>query len=537
MTAPITAAIEPDEAAAAERSSDDLTGRDRMVANVIASWAGHLVFIVAGFIMPHQIDRHIGQVGLGVWDFGWTAVNYFFLAQIGVGVSVNRYVAKYRAARDTEGLGRMISSVMILQVCAACIVMLLTAASAWWLPVVFKHQLDGDVATARWVIALLGTSVAVRMAVQGFSGVVTGCHRWDLHNFLNSSAYAVTVAAMIVALALGGGLISLSVVYLAGTILNEAARVALAFRVCPELRVSLGRARRSEARALLAFGAKLSSIDVVKVVIAQLTSMLVLSQIGIGTLAIYSRLGALIRHTENILSKFSLPLTPTASSLQGTGRDEEVRTLVVGSTRFAAYLVWPILVALAIVGDDVLQVWMGPRYDPNMVLTLMAVASMFPISQQPLATILVGLNLHGRFAALNVVASVIGFAASLIALRAFHWDLLGLAGVGLAVSNVASLCIAIDTCRRLSIPVREYFVRAYAGPIACTAPFGVALLGVGIAFDGHPFLTLGMACAVTLLVLAPLYWRYVVPAQARVTVVRRVAVRLAQLRLDIQPEI
>src|ERR1700694_3507173 len=98
-------------AAAGAAGDDDLSGRDRLVWNVIASWAGHFVFIVAGFIMPRQIDRHIGQVGLGVWDFGWTAVNYFFLAQIGVGVSVNRYVARYRSARDNEGLGRMISSV------------------------------------------------------------------------------------------------------------------------------------------------------------------------------------------------------------------------------------------------------------------------------------------------------------------------------------------------------------------------------------------------------------------------------------------
>ena len=532
-----TAVIEREEAALRPAAPADLTGRDRMIANVVASWAGHLVFIVAGFIMPRQIDRHIGQIGLGVWDFGWTAVNYFFLAQIGVGVSVNRYVAKYRAAADTDGLCRMISSVMILQGVAACIVMLMTAASAWWLPSMFSYRLDGDVATARWVIALLGTSVAVRMAVQGFSGVVTGCHRWDLHNLLNSGAYAVTVVAMIVTLSLGGGLIAISVVYLIGTILNEAARMALAFHVCPELRVSIGRARYAEARALLAFGAKLSTIDVVRVVISQLTNMLVLSQIGVGTLAIYSRLGALIRHTENILSKFSLPLTPTASSLQGTGRDEEVRALLIGSTRFAAYLVWPILIAFAIVGDDVLQVWMGPSYDPTMVLTLMAAASMFPISQQPIATILVGLNLHGRFAALNVVASVLGFAGSLLALRSFHFDLLGLAGVGLAVSNVAALAIAVDTCRRLSIPVREYFVRAYGGPLACTSPFAVGLLAIGKAFDGHPLLTLTMSAAFSLFVLAPLYWRFVVPAEARALTVKRIAEWTAQVRLAAQPEV
>ncbi len=434
---------------------DDLTGRDRFARNVITSFVGHLVFIVAGFIMPHQIDQKIGQVGLGIWDFGWTAVNYFFLAQIGVGVSVNRYVARYRAARDNEGLNRIISSVIGLQLVAACIVLGLTALSALWLPSFFAARLHDQTATAQWVIALLGASVAIRTSVQAFSGVVTGCHRWDLHNLLNSTAYTVTVLAMLVVLSNGMGLVAIAAVYVAGTILNEIARVALAFYVCPELRVSPRRARWSEARSLLAFGAKLTSIDAVGIIVAQLTNMLVLGQIGVGTLAVYSRLAALIRQTESIAMKFSLPLTPTASSLQGTGRDGEVRELIVSSTRFAAYLVWPILIGLAVAGDDMLHVWMGPQYKAGYVLMLMALGSLFPISQQPIFTILVGLNFHGQLAAIRIIGSLAGFIASLVAMRTFNLDLLGLAAIGLVVSNVMSLWTAIDTCRQLSIPLRQ----------------------------------------------------------------------------------
>src|SRR3954462_344640 len=137
---PTPAADEVPTVASLDESGRDLSGRDRLVWNVVASWAGHVVFIVAGFIMPRQIDRHVGQVGLGVWDFGWTAVNYFSLAQIGVGVSVNRYVARYRAARDTEGLGRLISSVILLQLVAACIAAAMAVGSAVWLPRLFRND-------------------------------------------------------------------------------------------------------------------------------------------------------------------------------------------------------------------------------------------------------------------------------------------------------------------------------------------------------------------------------------------------------------
>src|SRR5262245_38056809 len=111
-----------------------------MVWNVLASWAGHAVFLAAGFIMPRQIDHHVGQIGLGVWDFGWAAVNYFFLAQIGVGVAINRYVAKHRAVGDVAELTRMVSAALALQLAAAAVVLLLTGASAAWLPALFREH-------------------------------------------------------------------------------------------------------------------------------------------------------------------------------------------------------------------------------------------------------------------------------------------------------------------------------------------------------------------------------------------------------------
>jgi O-antigen/teichoic acid export membrane protein len=526
--------VEPETAAApAAPIGDDRSGRDRLVFNVLASWAGQVVFIIAGFIMPRQIDRHVGQVGLGVWDFGWTAVNYFFLAQIGIGVSVNRYVARYRGAHDDEGLGRMISSVMLLQVIAAVIVLALTAASAMWLPVLFRNELSGEAYVATWVIWLLGLSVVVRTASQPFSGVVTGCHRWDLHNLLNSASYGLTVAAMLMALWRGGGLIGISVVYLIGTIAGEIVRVALAYHVCPELRVSPRLARWSEARGLIAFGAKLSTPDTLNIFVAQLTNMLVLSQIGIGALAVYSRLGALIRHTDNILAKYSLPLTPTASSLQGSGQHAEVRELLISSTRFAAYLIWPILIAFALVGDDVLQLWMGPRYDPTWVLTVMAFGAMFPVGQPPIFMILVGLNLHGRYGAMRTVGAICGLVASLAALRWFHVNLLGLVAVTVTVSNVLSFVVCVHTCRRLSIPLREYFRQAYGGPLACALPFAAGLTVLQWIFAGHEVLSLVSAALLGLVLLVPLYWR-VVPRDMRDSIIQRITARLAALRPSVQ---
>jgi hypothetical protein len=54
----MTAIAEPGPAASAP-DARDLTGRDRMVWNVCAGWAGHAVLLAAGFIMPRQMRELI----------------------------------------------------------------------------------------------------------------------------------------------------------------------------------------------------------------------------------------------------------------------------------------------------------------------------------------------------------------------------------------------------------------------------------------------------------------------------------------------
>lgn len=104
-----------------QSQAEDLTGRERMVSNVIFSWGAHSVFIIAGFIMPRMIDRRLGQELLGIWDFSWSLVSYFQLVQAGIASSVNRYVARYRAAGDMLGVNRVVSSATCILCIGGCL--------------------------------------------------------------------------------------------------------------------------------------------------------------------------------------------------------------------------------------------------------------------------------------------------------------------------------------------------------------------------------------------------------------------------------
>jgi O-antigen/teichoic acid export membrane protein len=498
----------------------DLTGRNHMIWNVLTSWVGHGVFVLAGFVLPRLLDRQLGQTALGVWDFGWSLVTYFHLTQLGVGSAVNRYVAKHRAEGNTVELNRTVSSVMCLQLGAAGIVLVLTAAATMLVPSLLANGARDVAADAQVVVLCLGLGLAVQMAFDAFRGVITGCHRWDLYNALNAGGYGATVVAMIAALALGGGLRSLAVAHLIGTAATEVARAALAQRVCPELRIRCAHVDLARARGLLSFGGKFVVTIVAHMATYQTTSLLIATHIGVAALALWSRPMALVRHTTAFALKLANVLTPTASSLDARGRRDEVRNLMVAASRYSIAIALPSVVAMALVGDLLLLMWMGPAYARADLIALLAMGHLMPIGHGPVWNVLTGLDRHGVPAVLSVVSAGISVGLAILTLGPLHWGLPGAAvAVSLPGTIVFGIVIPVYACRQLDLRPAAYFAAAWTRPLLCVVPLALCLTITRLTFEGSPLLVLAVGGGAGGAMLAVTYWRWLVPARIRNLVV------------------
>jgi O-antigen/teichoic acid export membrane protein len=516
----VIAAVPPVREAGVKK---DATGRDRMAWNVLTTWGAHSVFIIAGFLMPRLIDRHLGQVQLGVWDFGWSMVSYFALAQVGVGSSVNRYVAKFRATGDVEALRRTVSSVNVIQMVSTAIALSFTAFLTWVLPTFFGARLGLEIHTARWTIGLLGSAVAVQLAFNAFGGVLSGCHRWDIHNGVTSSAYALIVTGMITALTLGGGLRALSAVYLLGTLTGELTRMRFAYRVCPELRVSPKLATWADIKMLLVFGGKTVVDNLARLVLVQANAILVASHLGPGALAVYARPGALVRQTDTLTNKASMLLSPAASSLKSTDRSEELQKLFIQATRFAAFIAMPVTVFLALMGEVILHVWMGPRYSAGALMAVIALGNFLPLSQRPSTHVLIGLNLHGKVGWASFAVAWIGVASAALALGPLHGGLVAAAlSLVIPYSIGNGLFVMIYACRSLGVPLPRYVRQVFLPPLAAAIPLSAVLLAVRAVLGDSPVIALGAAVVASALVLAPIYWVWVLPRSMRTRILARI---------------
>lgn len=507
----------------------DLTGRDRLVSNVIFSWGAHFVFIIAGFILPRMIDHHLGQDLLGVWDFAWSLVSYFGLVSAGIGSSVNRYVARYRAVRDVTGVNRIVSSASCILAVAGMLVLGLTIAVSLLLPQLFGGRLGKNVFDAQWVVFFLGASTGVQIAFSAFSGVLTGCHRWGLHNTVVSGWHAAIVAGIIVALLKGWGLRSLAVIDFSGLVLADATRVVLAHHVCAGLRLRPSLVGWLTIRKLFVFGGKTLIPSVSNLLLNQTTSIVIVGYLGPAALALYARPRSLVHHVEILVNKMAFVLTPTTSSLLSMGNLYEIRELVIKSVRYSLYMVLPMVLVLTVFGGPILQLWMGPRYANGLIPAILAVGYTATLIQTPVLMILMGMNAHGRAGLAQFVASLCSVALTALALAYLRWGLAGAAvAVTLPLTVINAAYLPWLVCRRVGLDVRRFFVSVASGPVVHVLPFAICLVGARLMFQTQPLLGLVMGGAAGGAILAVLYWRYVLPERIRIRILRFIVKKIGR---------
>ena len=501
----------PEDIGPAEKDGAvDVHGRNRLARNVLTNWGAQGVTIVSGFLLPRLIDARLGQVALGVWDLAWSIVVYFGLVQIGVTSSINRYVAFHRAQEDYAGINRVVSSVTMVMRVMGLVALSLSVFFAWAVGPLFRERLGGHLTEARWLVLLLGASLAVQISSTVYGSILTGCHRWDWHNGIQAAANVLALVGMVAALLLGQGLIGLAVANVAGEALGRSARLFMAYRLCPWLEIKRRHFDRAIAREMLKFGGKSLMTYIAQLLMNSSVSLLLAAYLGPAALALYQRPVALVRNLSVFVNKYAMVFSPTISSFQGAGRQDELRAMALQATRYGIFLSLPVLVLLLVFGGEVLRLWMGDRYANPLLVAVVVLAYFNQISYIPLYGALVGQNLHATYGFANVGGAATALLSSFVALSFFHGGILSVAvAVAVPVIAINGLYLPYYACRKMQIPAATFWREVWRAPVLCALPYAACLV-VGRVFFGRGPAALAWV-ALGGVLLAAAYWRAALP--------------------------
>ncbi len=444
------------ESAPAE--TEDLTGKSRILSNVLTSWIAQLLTIITGFLLPRMIDESVGQAGLGIWDFAWTISSYIALSQLGIGSSLNRYIAKFRSLNDSKALSESISTTIVIQFCIAAVVAMVCIALYFIIPRVFTDELGESMEMGRWVVVLLGMSVAVQLLFDTSRGILTGCHRWDLFNAINSLTHFIGTGVMIVALLMGYGLVVVAWIYLGMMLVQGVCRAIAASRVCPEAKFSFQNATWPFAATITSFGIKSIAVGLPSIIVQQSINVAVVSSLGPAALAVLARPLALIRFIETFMTRFTFILTPMAESVSLLEGQDKLLDFLRQSATYSLAMAMPPITLLVLFGDEIIALWMGADYVNSIILQIFCLTALLTACHGAIFRIVIGLDLHGRAVVPILTLTVVLLAVALGA--STFVDQLGLAYFAAASGTIFVLLngvfLPLYSCRKLNLGVLSY---------------------------------------------------------------------------------
>ncbi|HVI73011.1 MAG TPA: oligosaccharide flippase family protein, partial [Pyrinomonadaceae bacterium] len=160
--------------------------------------------LVGVFMLPFNV-AHLGQSAYGLWILVASVTVYFSMFDLGYGVALVRFAARYRAKGDTKGLNEIISTMF----CVFSAVGLVTFALAVLISLNLEKffPLTPDQArTGRIVLLFISSYVALQFPASVFGGIVNGFQRVYLNGIVAFVTTLVVAAVNVIVLLSGYGL-------------------------------------------------------------------------------------------------------------------------------------------------------------------------------------------------------------------------------------------------------------------------------------------------------------------------------------------
>ena len=271
--------------------------------------------------------------------------------------AVVQRVARMTAEGDSEGLANVIRTASIFFSASGAVAVFITAALAPFLGTIVQL---GDISTkvAGVTLILLGSMIAMKFIAAVPGAVLFGVGRNDRQSQIGLAGLFVTQLAQVVVVLLGGGLVWLGIVTLAGTMFSFGLTSFLVRRMTG-FTVASGRFDRQILVDLLKFGGRNTVIAISGIVSYSLDALIIGIILPVAQVAPYDIALSTANLTRNLTTYGSDLLLPTYAHFE-TMKDPHRQARLFSRTVMATLAIsLPILVALAAFGDPILKLWLG----------------------------------------------------------------------------------------------------------------------------------------------------------------------------------
>jgi len=444
--------------------------------NTIVGWFEMVVLLASGLVIPPLLLANLGKEGYGVWLLVGQVMAYLPILDLGVSGSVGRFVAKYSARKDYEGLSRVISSSVFLFLVSSILVVVATSV-IWPNFSKFFHLSQEYFNIGRWLILLTGLGVAIDFPLRIGQGILQGMHRFDLMYLLRASVASLRLLFIVVLFGWWGckSLIVLGVLSIAVTILTDVLMCGFVYRKSAKVvNIKYTFVRLSSLKEVWSLSLSTLLVTIAALLFNQGQIISVGKIVGLKAVTIYALPVMLLTYGSMVIAYIIGAFKPMASHMQALDERENLQRLNVAGVKISFIISLFIAVIAITFGHPFFKIWLHASKDLSAddfatlsnVLTIMVIGFAIGAPQNVTSNMLSGVERQWFVAGVSLVASLVGFCIGITLMMKTSLGFYGMAIGWAAVFVIRGVFVLpASACRHFKIKSLSYFERAYLTPI------------------------------------------------------------------------
>ena len=483
--------------------------KTQIIKNIGSSWFSLGTNVVTGIILSPFILHHLGDTAFGVWVLIFSVTGYYGLFDLGIRSSVVHCVSRFTATEEDEELAKILNTSLFSYSCIGLASLIVTLALCINVDHVFRKVPLEMLPTARWLLLMVGASVAVSFPLGVFGGFLEGLQRFYILNWTNIVATILRTILIFLVLNHGYGLLMVAFITIILPLISAILRVFIVLHLRP-VPIGLHYVERGTFRRIANYSSSTFMIMVAgrlkfksdEIIIGTMMSAAAITYFNIGN--------RIVDYAGQVVTTLAQVFVPMSAQSGAKGDITRLRKIFVVGNRVCAFIIFPICATLLILGKSVIEVWVGKKYVAASypVLVVMIIACTLWWSQSASGRVLFGLNKHGTWAKITLLEGIANLILSIVLIRPFGiiGDAFGTA-IPLALSTIYFMPRHVS--KLLGIRLVTYLREAYTLPFLLTLPLVATLLLLKQWFVPHNYPQLGLQLVIGCAVYGSgLLWAY-----------------------------
>jgi O-antigen/teichoic acid export membrane protein len=488
----------------------------QFINNVGSSWFALGINVSVGVFLTPFILHRLGDVAYGIWVLIFSITGYYGLFDLGIRSSIVRYASKFTATDSKEELAKLINTSLFTYGGIGILSLLITMILFLYVDNIFKVPAELH-ATARWLLLMVGVSVACGFPLGVFGGFLDGLQRFDVNNWTSVASNLVRAGLIVAALDHRRGLLTIALITVVLPLITSLMRGVIAFRIHP---VAFG--LQYVDRATFRMMASYSGVTLIIMIAGRLkfkTDTIVIgTMLSAAAITYFNIAGRMVDYAGEIVIALAQNFLPMASRSEAKGSMDNLRKVFVTGNRLCAFTIFPVSAVLLILGKSIIEVWVGHKYIATSypVLVILIIPSTLMWAQSASGRVLFGISKHRTWAFVTLAEGISNLILSILLVHPY-----GIIGdaMGTAIPLTCSMVFFMPghLCKQLGIRLGTYLREAFVLPVLVSAPLVLVLLLMRRWFVAHNYWELGIQLLVAGIVYASgLAWAYFTDRALRV---------------------